>query len=136
VTARPTEFAYAGDPTDVHGKLLVEFTLPKAERPLCDFCGLRLGVGYSDFYAEPFARLERDAGPMFPDGLLITYDARWAACRFCAPHVRRRAWPKLAELVCRRRRDAGHPVTSRRRAEFIALWMQLEQLLDDDARAS
>ena len=136
MTGRPTEFAFAGDPSDVHGRLLVDVTPPKSSRPLCDFCGLRLGAGYSDFSAEPFARMDGDQGPMFPDGLLVTYDEQWAACRSCAPHVRRRTWPKLAELVCRRRRDAGRRVTARRRAEIVALWLQLEQLLDDDARTS
>ena len=65
--------------------------------------------------------------------LLVSYDERWAACRLCAPHVQRRHWARLADLVSRRRRDAGHPVTARRRAEMVALWLQLEQLLDDEA---
>jgi hypothetical protein len=132
VTRRDTSFAYYGDPADIAGKLIVDITPPKAPGRLCDFCGLRLGVGYTDFYAEPFARLDGAAGPLFPDGLLIAYDRRWAACRLCAPHVRRRAWAKLADLVCRRRRDAGRPVTSRRRAEMTALWLRLGSLLDQE----
>jgi hypothetical protein len=131
VSACPLEFAFAGDPAEVQGKLLMEVTLPKADRPLCDFCGLGLGLRHVDFYAEPFARLNRDVGPWL-DGLLVTYDERWAACRLCAPHVRTRNWPRLADGVTRRRRDAGRPINSRGRAEFVALWMQLDQLLYDE----
>lgn len=131
MTARPTEFLYAGDPADVQGRLLMEFTVPKAEKPLCDFCGLGLGLRHVDFNAEPFARLA--AGSSSPSGLLVLFDERWAACRLCAPHVRARTWPKLADVVCRRRRDAGRPIGSRGRAEIVAMWMQLGQLLDRES---
>jgi len=128
ITLGGTTFAYDGDTADIAYRPLYDVTPPKPSGPRCDFCGFALGAGYSDFWAEPFARLYHD--PVLPPaGLLVAYGARWAACRCCAPHVRRRDWPTLADLVCRRRRDAGRPVPSRHRAEVAALWLQLEARL-------
>lgn len=100
--------------------------------PGCDFCAAPLGTRpYSRFGCRDFVHTSpTPTGGCVP----VVFVGLWAACRRCAPLVRDRRWPALADRCIAAHRAAGGRAAElpEVRSELGRLWLRLEREFTGD----